>query len=235
MIEEASLWGASGIAFVAGLASFLSPCVLPLAPVYLASLAGPGILDEGEKKRRLPIFLHSLSFVIGFTVIFSLWGAGAGLIGSALIAYTYTIQRIVGIILIVFGLLMLIALKVPWLNYERRLTPSLGSTTGYLRSFLTGAIFCFAWTPCLGWQISGILSLASSSGTVARGTYLLAVYSLGLGLPFLVLGAAFDFINPLLRKINRYSKWIYIIAGLMLITVGILILTDNMNWFLGGF
>jgi cytochrome c-type biogenesis protein len=130
---------------------------------------------------------------------------------------------------------MLIALKIPWLNYERRLSPSLGSTTGYLRSFLTGAIFCFAWTPCLGWQISGILSLAGSSGTVARGTYLLAIYSLGLGLPFLVLGAAFDFINPLLRKINRYSRWIYVVAGLLLITAGILILADKMNWFLGGF
>jgi len=235
MIEEASIWGATGIAFVAGLASFLSPCVLPLAPVYLASLAGPGILEEGEKKSRLPIFLHSLSFVIGFSIIFSLWGAGAGLIGSALVAYTYTIQRIVGIVLIIFGVIMLVALKVPWLNYERRLTPSIGSTTGYLRSFLTGSIFCFAWTPCLSWQITGILSLASGSGTVTRGTYLLAIYSLGLGLPFLVLGAAFDFINPLLRKISRYSRYIYIVAGLMLIMVGILILTDNMNWFLGGF
>ncbi len=235
MIEEATLWGATGIAFAAGLASFLSPCVLPLAPVYLASLAGPDILDADEKKRRLPIFLHSLSFVIGFSIIFSLWGAGAGLIGSALAAYTYTIQKVVGVILVVFGLLMLTALRIPWLNYERRLTPSLGFTTGYMKSFLTGAIFCLAWTPCLSWQITGILSLAGSSGTVARGTYLLAIYSLGLGLPFLVLGAAFDFINPLLKKISRYSRWIYVIAGLMLITVGILILTDNMDWFLGGF
>jgi cytochrome c-type biogenesis protein len=235
MIEEASLWGATGIAFAAGLASFLSPCVLPLAPVYLASLAGPGIFDADTKKRRLPVFLHSLGFVIGFTIIFSLWGAGAGLIGSALVRYASTIRMVVGIILVVFGVLMLASLKVPWLNYERRLAPSLGSTTGYLRSFLTGAIFCFAWTPCLGWQISGILSLAGSSGTVARGTYLLAIYSLGLGLPFLLLGAAFDFINPLLRKINRYSRWIYVVAGLLLITAGILILTNNMNWFLGVF
>jgi cytochrome c-type biogenesis protein len=232
MIESASLLAATGIAFVAGLASFLSPCVLPLAPVYLASLAGPGVLDAGTGKKRLPVFLHSLSFVIGFTVIFSLWGAGAGLIGSALVGYAAVIRQVVGVLLIIFGIVMLAALKIPWLNYERRLAPSLGATSGYLRSFLTGSIFCFAWTPCLSWQITGILSLAGSTGMVWRGTYLLAVYSLGLGIPFLILGAAFDVIMPLLKKLGRYSSWIYIISGLLLITLGILILTNNMNWFL---
>jgi cytochrome c-type biogenesis protein len=228
MIEDVSLLVASGIAFAAGLAGFLSPCVLPLAPVYLASLAGPEIFDTTVKRKRLPIFLHSLSFVIGFTVIFSLWGAGVGLIGSAFLAYTAVIRQVVGSLLIVFGLVMLAALKVPWLNYERRLKPSLGTTSGYLRSFLTGSIFCFAWTPCLGWQITGILSLAGSSGTVLRGTYLLAIYSLGLGLPFLAMGIAFDFMTPLLKNIQRYSSWIYIVSGLLLITVGILILTNKL-------
>jgi len=200
----------------------------PLAPVYLASLAGPEIFNDRTKRRRLPVFVHSLCFVIGFSVIFSLWGAGAGLIGSVFTEYSTVIRQVVGSLLIVFGLIMLAALKVPWLNYERRLSPSLGKTGGYLRSFLTGSIFCFAWTPCLGWQISGILSLARSSGTVWRGTYLLVVYSLGLGIPFLVMGAAFDFIVPLLRNINRYSNWIYIISGLLLIAVGILILTNKL-------
>ncbi len=228
MIETSSLLVATGIAFAAGLAGFLSPCVLPLAPVYLASLAGPDIFDTAVRRKRLPIFLHSLSFVIGFTVIFSLWGAGVGLIGSAFLAYTAIIRKVVGSLLIIFGLVMLVALKVPWLNYERRLRPSLGTTSGYLRSFLTGSIFCFAWTPCLGWQITGILSLAGSSGTVLRGTYLLAIYSLGLGLPFLVMGVAFDFIAPLLKNIQRYSNWIYIVSGLLLIAVGILILTNKL-------
>ncbi len=228
MIENASLLVASGIALVAGLASFLSPCVLPLAPVYLASLAGPEIFDANIKQRRLPIFLHSLSFVVGFSIIFSLWGAGAGLIGAAFVNYSAVIRQVVGSLLIVFGLFMLAALKVPWLNYERRLTPSLGTSSGYLRSFLTGSIFCLAWTPCLSWQIAAILSLAGSSGTVLRGTYLSAIYSLGLGLPFLAMGVAFDFITPLLRKINRYSNWVYIISGLLLIAVGILILTNKL-------
>ncbi len=228
MIENTPLLVASGIALVAGLASFLSPCVLPLAPVYLASLAGPEIFDANIKQRRLPVFLHSLSFVVGFSIIFSLWGAGAGLIGSALVGYSAIIRQVVGSLLIVFGLLMLAALKVPWLNYERRLNPSLGISSSYLRSFLTGSIFCLAWTPCLSWQITGILSLAGSSGTVLRGTYLLAIYSLGLGLPFLAMGVAFDFIMPLLRKINRYSNWVYIISGLLLIAIGILILTNKL-------
>ena len=228
MIENASLLAASGIAFVAGLTGFLSPCVLPLAPVYLASLAGPEIFDTDIKRKRLPIFLHSLSFVLGFSIIFALWGAGVGWIGSALVAYATVIRQVVGIMLIVFGLIMLAARKISWLNYEKRLNVSSGKTTGYLRSLLTGGIFSLAWTPCLGWQITAILSLAGSSGTVMRGTYLLVIYSLGLGLPFLILGAAFDFIVPLLRNINRYSNWIYIISGVILIVVGVLVLTNQL-------
>ena len=227
MADEVTL----GIAFGAGLASFLSPCVLPLVPVYLASLAGPEILEVDAGRKRLPLFLHSLFFVIGFTVVFSLWGAGAGLIGSALIAYSTVIQWIVGGLLILFGLLMIAALKVPWLNYERRLNVSLGTTSGYLRSFLTGSVFCLAWTPCVGPILGSILTVAVDSATAWSGAYLLAVYSLGLGIPFLIIGVAFDFVLPLLKKINRYSSWIYIVSGLLLIAVGILILTGNLSWF----
>ena len=227
MAENVSLL----VAFGAGLASFLSPCILPLVPVYLASLAGADVLETGTKQRRLPTFLHSLSFVIGFTIIFSLWGAGAGLIGSFLITYSTVIRIAVGILLIVFGLVMLATLKVPWLNYEKRLSPSVGSTSSYLRSFIIGAVFPIAWIPCASWQLGSILSLAGSSGTVGQGTYLLAVYSLGLGVPFLLLGAAFDLVIPLLKRISRYSTWIYTISGLLLITVGILILTNRLVWF----
>ncbi|MFC1932121.1 cytochrome c biogenesis CcdA family protein [Chloroflexota bacterium] len=227
MLENTTLL----VAFGAGLASFLSPCILPMVPVYLASLVGTEIFEAGPKRRRLTIFLHSLSFVIGFSIVFSLWGAGVGLIGSAFVAYSVVINKIVGSLLIVFGLLMLAALKIPWLNYEKRLNPSLGTTTGYLRSFLTGSIFCLAWTPCLGPILGGILSLAGGAGTVWRGTYLLSIYSLGLGLPFLIIGAAFDTITPLLKHIHRYSNLVYIISGLLLIVIGGLILTNNLVWF----
>ncbi len=119
------------------------------------------------------------------------------------------------------------------LNYEKRLTPSLGNATSYLRSLLIGATFSLAWIPCVSPILGGILTLALGSETAWHGAYLLAIYSLGLGLPFLAVGIAFDFITPLLRIINRYSSWVYVISGLLLMVVGVLILTNNLNWFLG--
>jgi cytochrome c-type biogenesis protein len=219
------------VAFSAGLLSFLSPCVLPLVPVYLASLCGPEIFEPEFNRLRLPIFLHSLSFVIGFSIVFVILGAAAGLVGFTISSYSVVIRQIAGILLVVFGLFMLTALKVPWLNYERRLSPSLGTTTGYLRSLLTGGIFCLAWTPCVGPILGGILTLALDSATAWQGAYLLAIYSLGLGFPFLAIGVAFDFVIPLLKSINRYSSITYIVSGVLLITVGILILTDRLVWF----
>jgi len=221
------------VAFGAGLASFLSPCVLPLVPVYLASLCGPEILEPKVNRIRMPIFLHSISFVIGFSLVFTMMGALVGLAGIVISPNSPLVQKLSGSLLIVFGLFMLAALKVPWLNYERRLNPSLSHTTSYLRSFLIGAIFPVAWIPCTSWLLGGILMLGAISETAWQGAYLLAIYSLGLGLPFLAMGIAFDFITPLLKSINRYSSWVYIIGGLLLIVVGTLILTNNMNWFLG--
>ena len=218
------------VAFGAGLLSFLSPCVLPLVPVYLASLYGPELFEPKAKRFRIPIFLHSLSFVIGFSVVFTLFGAGAGLVGFALSSHLALIRQIAGSLLIVFGLFLLVALKVPWLNFERRLAPSQGVTIGYLRSFLTGSIFSVAWTPCIGPILGGILSLALGSETTWHGAYLLATYSLGLGLPFLAVGAAFDSMTPLLKRIHRYSSVIYIVSGVLLIAVGILILTNKLIW-----
>jgi cytochrome c-type biogenesis protein len=216
------------VAFGAGLASFLSPCVLPVVPVYLASLSGPEIFEG--KTSRISTFLHSLSFVAGFTIVFMVLGVSAGLAGFAIGSYLPIIREIAGSLLIALGLFMLAALKVPWLNYERRLTQSTGRATGYLRSFLTGSLFSFAWTPCVGPILGGILTLAWASETALNGAYLLAVYSLGLGLPFLIIGATLDSAKPLLRRIYRYSGLIHIAGGILLIAVGILILTNNLDW-----
>jgi cytochrome c-type biogenesis protein len=218
------------VAFGAGLLAFLSPCVLPLVPVYLVSVCGPEILEPQAGQGRLPIFLHSLSFVVGFSVVFIILGASAGLIGFALGSHALTL-KIAGGLLTAFGLFLLAALKFPWLNYEKRLTPSLGTTTSYLRSFLIGVVFSIAWTPCIGGLLAGALAIALSSTTAWQGAYLLSIFSLGLGLPFLVIGLAFDWVRPLLRRIHRYSTWGYIVGGLLLIAVGILILTNK----LGGF
>ncbi|MGD9394634.1 MAG: cytochrome c biogenesis protein CcdA [Dehalococcoidia bacterium] len=225
-MEDVSIW----VAFGAGVLSFFSPCVLPLVPVYLASVCGTEILEAKEKQARFPIFFHSLSFVIGFTIIFIALGAAAGLAGFAVGSHSIVI-KIAGGLLIAFGVFLLASLKFPWLNYEKRLAPSLGATSGYLRSMIIGAIFSLAWTPCVGPVLGAILTLAWGSETVWRGAYLLAIYSLGLGIPFLIIGIAFDYFRPLLRRLHRYSTWTYIFSGVLLIVVGILTLTNTLSLF----
>lgn len=216
-------------ALSAGFLSFLSPCVLPMVPVYLANLYGPGVFEN--RGIRVPVFLHSLSFVLGFSVIYTLLGAIAGLTGYAVNLNFVVLNKIAGSLLIAFGLFMLVAMKVPWLNYEKRLTSSLGSASGYLRSFLIGAVFSVSWTACVGPILGGILAMASAYATAQQGAYLLAVYSLGLGIPFLIIGGAFDSILPLLKRINRYAGLIRIISGVLLIVVGVLALTNKLIWF----
>lgn len=164
-------------------------------------------------------------------MVFTIMGAGAGLAGLAVSTHLSLIREISGILLIAFGVFMLVSLKIPRLNFEKRLTPSQSKTTSYIRSFLTGGIFSLAWTPCVGPILGGILTLAASSATAWRGASLLAIYSLGLGIPFLIIGIAFDAITPLLKRIRRYSTAIYISSGALLITVGILILTNKLIWF----
>jgi len=218
------------VAFGGGLLSFLSPCVLPMVPVYLASLYGPGIFDTDTKGIRVPVFLHSLSFVLGFSVVFIFLGVVVGLTGYAVNPDYALLRKIAGSLLIAFGLFILLATKVPWLNYEKRLSPSMGSTTGYLRSFTIGAVFSISWTACVGPILGSILTIASVRATAWQGAYLLAIYSLGLGLPFLMVGAAFDFFLPVLKRISRYSGLIHIISGLLLIVIGVLILMGRLTW-----
>ncbi len=219
-------------AFFAGILSFLSPCVLPLVPVYLATLAGPDIFVGGTyKKKRAHVFLHSFSFVAGFTTVFVAMGVAAGLAGFVISSHLAVIRQIAGAVLIFFGLFMLASLKIPWLNYEKRLSVSRANATSHLRSFSIGAIFSLAWTPCVGPILGGILTLAWSSETAWDGACLLAIYSLGLGIPFLVIGAAFGSVTPLLKRCQRYSTAIYIFGGVLLITIGILILANKLMWF----
>ena len=184
------------VAFGAGLVSFLSPCVLPMVPVYLSILYSPEPYGTKVTRPRITLFFHSLSFVLGFSIIFTALGAIAGLTGYAINSSIELLNKIAGSVLIALGLFMLAALKVSWLNYEKRLNPSLSNATGYLRSFLIGAVFTLAWTACVGPILGGILTLAAVRATAWQGTYLLAVYSIGFGLPFLIMGVAFDFIMP---------------------------------------
>ena len=218
------------VAFTAGLLSFFSPCVLPLVPAYIANLAGVTAIDPKTRTSYLPALFHSLSFVLGFSIIFIALGASVGLIGTSITAHSTLLRQIAGGVIIVFGIFIIAAFKLPWLNYEKRISPTTGSNPGYLRSILIGAVFAVGWTPCIGPILGAILALAWSSQTVGQGALLLLVYSLGLGIPFVLIGLAWGAIMPLWKGINRHLGIISIISGLLLIAVGILMLTGNLMW-----
>ncbi|MCL2149530.1 MAG: cytochrome c biogenesis CcdA family protein [Dehalococcoidia bacterium] len=226
-MDIVSFWAALG----AGIASFISPCILPMVPVYLATLAGPQILDDEDERRfRLPLFLHALCFVLGFTVIFTLLGAITGLAGWTINSYSPLARWISGGILVIMGLLMLASQYIPFFGREMRYMPKLGQTTSYLRSFLVGGAFTIAWTPCLSPILGSVLTLAMASETAWHGAFLLTVYSLGMGIPFLLIGAFFGALTPLLRRLERASLIIYHIGAAILIIVGILIIIGKIDW-----
>jgi len=218
------------VAFGAGLLSFVSPCVLPLVPAYLANLAGLTAIDNSTRKSYLPVLLHSLCFVFGFSIIFVGLGASVGLLGTTITAHSTLLRKISGVVIILFGIFLIAAYRFPWLNYEKRLAPSVSSNPGYIRSILIGAAFALGWTPCIGPILGAILAMAWSSQTVGQGALLLGIYSLGLGIPFILIGLVWGAITPLWKGINRHLGTISIISGILLILVGILILTGNLEW-----
>jgi len=218
------------VAFSGGLLSFFSPCVLPLVPAYLANLAGVTAIDPQTRKSYLPALFHSLSFVLGFSLIFIGLGASVGLIGTTITAHSALLRQIAGGLIIAFGIFLIAAFKLPWLNYEKRLNTTVGSNPGYLRSIGIGAAFALGWTPCIGPILGAILTLAWSSQTIGQGALLLTIYSLGLGIPFILIGLVWGAIMPWWKSINRHLGTISIVSGVLLIIVGILILTGNLAW-----
>jgi len=211
------------IAFLAGTLSFLSPCVLPLVPVYLAILFGSSSLSP--QVSRWTAFWHSFSFVVGFSLIFIGLGVSAGLIGATV--PTNLLRNLAGALLLFFGLFLILAPKLPWLNYEMRLSHSFGSGSGYLHSLLVGAAFSLGWTPCVGPILGGILVLASTSQTAWQGFYLLLAYSLGLGIPFIIAGLVGSTI-PLLKRLSPYSHGISLFSGILLMLIGVGMLTNSL-------
>jgi cytochrome c-type biogenesis protein len=222
-----------GAAFLAGVVSFLSPCVLPLVPGYLSFMTGM-TLDElahgaspGEARRHAG--WESAFFVLGFAVVFTALGATATTAGRFLAAHAPVVTKIAGAVVICFGLHMTGLLPIKWLYYHKR-ADTAAYKPGYIGSFLMGLAFAFGWTPCIGPILSGILALAAARETVAQGMGLLLVYSLGLGLPFIAAGYA---LRGFLRFFTHYKKYIRvgeIVAGALLIGVGLLLFLDRMTW-----
>jgi cytochrome c-type biogenesis protein len=212
------------VAFSAGLLSFLSPCVLPLVPSYVGFLTG--MTAEEIQRRRGVAVLHALWFVGGFSLIFVALGAGASALGGALRRYDVWIGRVGGVLVILFGLYLIGVLRPAFLMRERRL--QLGEKPlGYLGSAVAGVVFGAAWTPCVGPILGGILTLAAARSSVAEGTGLLAVYALGLAVPFLATALALDRFLVWFQKFRRYIGWVERAAGAMLIVLGLLLVTDR--------
>jgi cytochrome c-type biogenesis protein len=212
------------VAFVAGLLSFLSPCVLPLVPSYVGFLTGM-TLPEVTGRRRVAL-THALLFVGGFSLVFILLGASATALGRALNYYQVWLQRIGGALIILFGLLCLGAFKVGLLTRERRMHLE-HKPIGYLGSALVGMAFAAGWTPCIGPVLGGILSLAATSSDVTRGMQLLAAYSAGLAVPFLIAAVAVESFLQWFQRFRRFLPWVMRISGVMLIVVGVLLVTGE--------
>jgi cytochrome c-type biogenesis protein len=212
------------VAFVAGLLSFLSPCVLPLVPSYVGFITGM-TLPEISGRRRAAL-LHALLFVAGFSLVFVLLGASATALGRALNYYQVWLQRVGGVLIIIFGFLCLGVFKVGVLNQERRVQLD-RKPVGYLGSALVGVAFGAGWTPCIGPVLGAILGLAATTSDVTRGMQLLAVYSAGLALPFLIAAVAVESFLDWFQRFRRYLPWVMRLSGVILIVVGVLLVTGE--------
>ena len=217
-------------AFAAGILSFLSPCILPLVPVYLANIAGASVLTPDVSPRR-HVLLHTVCFIVGFSLVFTALGASLGLLGA--VVPQEVLGKVAGALLIAFGIFLVAATKVPWLNYEKRLDFARVKGTGYLRSLLIGAIFSLGWVPCVGPILGGILALAASSQTAWQGVCLLLAYCLGLGLPFIAVGLALGTASRYITWLSRHAFVTSLVAAVLLISIGVLMLTGYLEYLSG--
>ena len=246
------------IAFVAGLLSVASPCVLPLIPAYLGYLTGAslegstqtqtvnisqsvaaGVGGGGSSAGSVAVpsstshgmpspFLHSVAFVSGFSLVFIAFGVSLGILGFILRDNIDIILKVSGSLLIVMGLHLANVITIPFLDTERRLDVGAGQKVGYARSFAVGSAFSAGWSPCIGPTLGAILVLAVSSGTVLQAGILLLVYSIGLSIPFLAMGVAYSSVKPIYNRVKRYMGVVNYVSGALLIVIGILIFTDSL-------
>jgi cytochrome c-type biogenesis protein len=236
------------VAFVAGLLSVASPCVLPLVPVYLGYLTGTALEGPGQTGAATigqggsavavagappavsspSPFLHSVSFVGGFTVVFVAFGISLGIVGFFLQDQQDLILRVAGGLLIILGLHLARVITIPFLDQERRVDLGAGQKVGYARSFMVGSAFSAGWSPCIGPTLGAIYLLAISSGTVVQAGVLLLVYAAGLSVPFLAMGAAYAQVKPVYNHIKRYMGVVNYLSGALLIIVGVLIFTNSL-------
>ena len=212
------------VALAAGLLSFLSPCVLPLVPSYLGFVTGMNAAEMADRRRVAMI--QSTLFVLGFTTIFLLLGAGATALGSALRANKDLVARVGGVLIIFFGLVSMGAIKIPALQMEARVHLQ-EKPLGVLGAFLVGVAFGAGWTPCLGPILGGILTIAGTQETMGQGMLLLGAYSAGLAIPFLLAAWMVESFFDWFQRFRKYLPWVQRISGGLLVLVGILLVTGK--------
>ncbi|MHA7870119.1 MAG: cytochrome c biogenesis CcdA family protein [Salipiger thiooxidans] len=230
-IIDASLLPAMFVALFAGVISFLSPCVLPIVPPYLAFMSGVSLAEmEAGGRARMRAFTAALFFVLGLSTVFVLLGFTASWIGTFFLQNQLLLARISGVVVIVFGLHFLHVFRIPFLDREARIET--GDTGGSaFGAYILGLAFAFGWTPCIGPQLGAILSMAASEASIARGTALLAVYAAGLGLPFLLAAIFLSRAMGLMNRIKRHMGLIEKVMGLLLVAVGLMLLTGAFSAF----
>ena len=217
-------------AFFAGILSFLSPCVLPLVPGYVSLISGASVDELKSSERRVlgTVMLHSLTFVLGFSVVFIALGAVATGVGQVVNEYHSLLSKVAGIIVIIFGLHLTGILKIKALYADKRLHDVKGSSSA-VGSFAVGFAFAFGWTPCIGPILATILVLAGAQGTVLKGIVLLAVYSLGLAVPFLLTSLGVDRFLVFYSRFRKHLHTVEVVSGILLIAIGVLIFLNNLR------
>jgi cytochrome c-type biogenesis protein len=215
-------------AFIAGLVSFLSPCVLPLVPGYVSLISGASVEELQSKDRKLmnTVLLHSIMFILGFTLVFVCLGAAATSIGHFMKVYKKEFSWIAGSVIVILGLHLTGILKIKALYADKRLH-SAGGGKSPIAAFVAGFAFAFGWTPCIGPILALILTMAGSADTVQRGIVLLFVYSLGLAVPFLLTSFGINGFLSFYGKFRRHLQKVEIGSGVLLIVCGVLIFTRH--------
>lgn len=222
-------------AFFAGLLTFLAPCTLPLVPGYLGFISGVSTKDlenfsdpQKAKHARRKIMRNGVAFILGFSVVFILFGALAGFLGQQLATYQIWLSRVGGIFVILFGLFMLGVFNLPFLNLEKKVKiPKFLHIGKPSSSFAIGSVFAVGWTPCVGPILGAILTLAATSSTALQGAFLLGVFSLGLAVPFIATAFAFTSMTRYVKHVAKYLGFVSKLGGIFLILLGVLLLTNN--------
>ncbi len=223
------------VAFAAGLVSFLSPCVLPLVPGYISMLSGLSMEDlkaeAGEKVAAL-IFRNSVAFVVGFSVVFITLGASATAVGKFFRSEHAIFNIVAGAIIIIFGLHLTGLVKIPFLYREARMN-TVAPKRGLAGSFVLGFAFAFGWTPCIGPILAGILAMAAIRQTVFQGMFLLAIYSAGLAIPFLLTGFGVGKFIKFYGRFRKHMQAVEVFSGVLLIAIGVLIALNKLTMLSG--